>query len=105
MEKRPKRVVKLRGDGTGDLNSEASRYSKAKQRRSDGIEGQGGEKLTLSIKDVKVCSILAQFVYYFFLTQSINQSKIIYCSISKQFTVYSSNTLRIIHNNRKTDSL
>ena len=37
----------------GDLSVEAGRYKVSKQRRADGVEGQGGEQLMFSIKDVK----------------------------------------------------
>ena len=37
----------------GDLSAEAKRYKICKQRRRDGLEGQGGEQMMLSVKDVR----------------------------------------------------
>lgn len=37
----------------GDLTAEAKRYKICKQRRREGLEGQGGEQLMLSVKDVR----------------------------------------------------
>lgn len=47
-------------NGDGDLSIESKRYKVSKQRRKDGIEGQGGEQLMLSMKDVRVCRTMCR---------------------------------------------
>ena len=65
MDRKPAgRVVKVHGDGKKDINSEAARYNFSKQRRQQGLEGKGGEKATLNVKDVKVRSRILLFSRY-----------------------------------------